>query len=288
MVAQRTQLPLETILPENRFLDDLHLNSISISQIVLEAAAQSGSVAPVSPAEFTNATLTETAEILERNRLHPVSRKEQKHPTGAEPWIRTLGVELVEKPLQIRPSPRGGSSQWQVMAMKQSDFTQSLSRQFESVSGRGVICCVPRERSTDAAEFLLRSAQQCLKEKIDHTVFVQHGGSAGALARSLFLEHREMTVTVADVPEASSEPAELVAREAMAASGFSEAVYDVNGIRREPRLKVLWPERNDTAKALSADDLLLVQEEARELLRNALLLWRALPDAVLPCGTFAP
>ena len=52
---------LKMILPENRFLDDLHLNSISISQIVLEAAAQSGSVAPVSPAEFTNATLSEAA-----------------------------------------------------------------------------------------------------------------------------------------------------------------------------------------------------------------------------------
>ncbi len=83
LVAKRTQLPLGTILPENRFLDDLHLNSISISQIVLEAAAQSGSVAPVSPAEFTNATLSETAEILERNRHHSVSRSEQKYPAGA-------------------------------------------------------------------------------------------------------------------------------------------------------------------------------------------------------------
>ncbi len=109
LVAQRTQLPLETILPQNRFLDDLHLNSISISQIVLEAAAQSGSVAPVSPTEFTNATLEETAEILERNRHRAPSRSEQKYPAGAESWIRTLGIELVEKPLRIRSSTRSGS-----------------------------------------------------------------------------------------------------------------------------------------------------------------------------------
>ncbi len=258
LVAKRTQLPLGTILPENRFLDDLHLNSISISQIVLEAAAQSGSVAPVSPAEFTNATLSETAEILERNRHHSVSRSEQKYPAGAEPWIRTLGVELVEKPLRIRPSPRSGSSQWQVMAMEQGDFTQSLAQQFESVSGRGVICCVPNMRTVEAAEFLLRSVQSCVKQKVQEVVFVQHGGGAGALARSLFLEHREMTVTVVDVPEASSETAALVVSEARAASGFTEAVYDANAIRHEPRLKVLWPERNDTAKALGAHDLLLV------------------------------
>lgn len=257
LVAQRTQLPLEAILPENRFLDDLHLNSISISQIVLEAAAQAGSVAPVSPAEFTNATLAETAEILERNRHHPASRNEQKYPAGAESWVRTLGVLLVEKPLRMCPSPRSGPSEWQVIAMEQSDFTQSITQHFESASGRGVVYCVPHVRTAESAEFLLRSVQRCLREKVGQIVFVQHGG-AGAFARSLFLEHRELTVTVVDVPAASPQAAQLVVNEARAASCFTEAVYDMNGVRREPRLKVLWPERNDAGSALCADDLLLV------------------------------
>jgi enediyne polyketide synthase len=256
LIAQRTQLPLETIQPENRFLDDLHLNSISISQIVLEAAAQSGSVAPVSPAEFTNATLAEAAEILERNRHHATSRREQKYPAGAESWIRALEVELVEKPL--RPAHRRGSGQWNVMAMEPSDFTQSLTQQFEFVLGNGVLCCVPHARTIDSANFLLRSVQWCVKQRIEQIVFVQHGGSAGALARSLFLEHREMAVTVVDVPEASPQTAILVASEALSASGFTEAVYDANEIRREPRLKVLWPDRNNASSALGAGDLLLV------------------------------
>jgi len=255
LVAQRTQLPLETILPENRFLDDLHLNSINISQIVLEAASQSGSVAPVSPAEFTNATLAETADLLERNRHHATSRKEQKFPAGAESWIRALEVKLVEKPL--KSAHRSGSGQWRVMAMEPSDFTESLTQKFENVPGNGVVCCVPRARALDSAEFLLHSMQWCVKQKIGHIVFVQHGGSAGALARSLFLEHREMTVTVADVPEASLQTAELVAKEALSASGFTEAVYDAHGIRREPRLEVLWPKRNGDS-ALGPEDLLLV------------------------------
>jgi enediyne polyketide synthase len=97
-----------------------------------------------------------------------------------------------------------------------------------------------------------------VREKVDQIVFVQHGGGAGALARSLFLEHREMTVTVVDVPETSLQAAQLVMSEARAASGFTEAVYDANGIRREPRLKVLWPEQSEAGSALGADDLLLV------------------------------
>src|SRR5579864_6208700 len=277
LVAKRTQLPTEMILPENRFLDDLHLNSISISQIVLEAAVLSGSVAPVSPAEFTNATLAETATILERNRRYPASRSDQKYPAGEEPWIRTLGIELVEKPLRIGPSRRKGSSQWHVMAMEQSDFTQSLAQQLESVSARGVVCCVPGARTVEAAEFLLRSAQSCVKDEVEEFFFVQQGGGAGALARSLFLEHREMDVTVADVPEASLETAELIASEAIAASGFTEAVYDANGIRHEPRLNVLWPERNDTAKVLGVDDLLLVSGGGKGITAEcALVLARSL------------
>jgi enediyne polyketide synthase len=258
LVAHRTQLPLETILPENHFLDDLHLNSISISQVVLEAAAQSGSLAPISPAEFTNATLLETAEILERNRHRAIFPSEQKHPAGAESWIRTLGIELVEKPLRPRSARRTGLGQWQILAIKPSDFTQSLAQQFESLSDRGIICCVPRVRTAESAEFLLRSVQRCVREKIDQIVFVQHGGGAGALARSLFLEHREMAVTVVDVPEASPQTAQLVVSEVMASSGFTEAVYDANGIRRAPRLKVLWPEQNKAGSALGANDLLLV------------------------------
>jgi enediyne polyketide synthase len=256
LVAQRTQLPLEMILAENRFLDDLHLNSISISQIVLEAAAQSGSLAPVSPAEFTNATLAETVSILEQNRHRAPSRSEQKYPAGAESWIRTLGVELVEKPL--RPAHRHGSGQWQVMGMEQSPFTRALAQQLEFVSGSGAVCCVPGVRTIDSAEFLLRSVQWSVKQKVEQVIFVQRGGTAGALARSLFLENREIAVTVANVSELSSQTAELVASEAMAASGFTEVSYDANGVRREPRLKVFWPERNDTASALSAYDLLLV------------------------------
>jgi enediyne polyketide synthase len=256
LVALRTQLPLETILPESRFLDDLHLNSINISQIVLEAATQSGSVAPVSPAEFTNVTLAEAAEILERNRSHATSSREQKYPAGAESWIRALEVELVEKPL--RPVHRRGSGEWHVMAMEPDNFVQSLTQQFENVSGKGVICCVPRTRTIESADFLLRSVQWCVKQKIQQLAFVQHGGSARALARSLFLEHPEMTVTVVDVPEASMQTAELVAREALSASGFTEAVYDTNGIRREPRLKVLWPAQKHTGSSLDPGDLLLV------------------------------
>jgi hypothetical protein len=56
MVAQKTQLPLAAIKAEHRFLGDLHLNSITISQIILETAGRL-KIPAVAQTEFTNATL---------------------------------------------------------------------------------------------------------------------------------------------------------------------------------------------------------------------------------------
>ena len=67
-----------------------------------------------------------------------------------------------------------------------------------------------------------------------------------------------MAVTVVNVPDFSSQTAELAAKEAMAAIGFTEAGYDSDRVRREPRLKVLWPEPSEADSALGMDDLLLV------------------------------
>ncbi|HZD94659.1 MAG TPA: acyltransferase domain-containing protein, partial [Candidatus Sulfotelmatobacter sp.] len=81
LVAQRTQLPLETIKPESRFLHDLHLNSITISQLMLEAASRLSVPAPVSPAEYTNATIAEASETLESLRSQSPRRSIEEHAT---------------------------------------------------------------------------------------------------------------------------------------------------------------------------------------------------------------
>ncbi|HWF04965.1 MAG TPA: type I polyketide synthase, partial [Candidatus Angelobacter sp.] len=115
LVTQRTQLPVDAIKPEHRFLTDLHLSSITISQIILETASHLSLPAPVTPAEFTNATLAEAAEVLEGLRLHTRELPAEKYPAGIDSWIRTLGIELVEKPLPI--SSFHSSGRWEVTGM---------------------------------------------------------------------------------------------------------------------------------------------------------------------------
>ena len=256
LVAQRTQLPASAIKPEHRFLTDLHLSSITISQIVLETASQLSLSALVTPAEFTNASLAETAEALEGLRSQVQHLPVEKYPAGADSWIRVLGIELVEKPLRhvLVRSP----GNWNVIGTEESLLRDHLRDEFHSVPGKGIICCVPGELNERDALFLLQSAQAALEEKRSQVIFVQHSGGAGALARTLYLENPSTKVALVNVPAEHSDAARWVAAEASANQGFVEAYYDQAGNRREPRLKLLSPEPDANTNALGPNDVLLV------------------------------
>ena len=207
-------MPLSAIKLEHRFLNDLHLNSITISQIMLEAASQLSVPAPVAPAEFTNATIAEAAEALEALRSQAPYRSAEKQPPGVDSWIRVLAVELLEKPLLRAPLRSPGN--WEVAATEESPLQDRLREEFRSVPGAGLVCCVPPELDERAADFLLQSAQAALKQGLAQVVFVQHGGGAGALARTLYLENPKIRVTVVNVPREHPDAAKWAAAEANA------------------------------------------------------------------------
>jgi enediyne polyketide synthase len=261
LVAERTQLPLEAITPEKRFLRDLHLNSITISQLMLEAAARLSLSAPVAPAEYTNATIAEAAATLESLRSQSPHRPADKHAAGVDSWVRVLGLELLEKPLRRAPLPvlQGPPkvSDWEVFA-EAGPLSAGLREEFLNVPGGGMVCCVPAVLDGSAASFLLESAQTALKRGVEQMVFVQQGGGASALARSLFLENPAMKVVVVEAPLGHPEAPRWVAAEAGANRGFTEAHYDSTGARREPRLKLLWPHKDAQENSLMPEDLLLV------------------------------
>ena len=163
LVARRTQLPPAAIKLEHRFLSDLHLNSITISQIMLEAAGQLALPAPVTPAEFTNVTIAEAAEALEALRSQAPYRSAEKHPPGVDTWIRVLGVELLEKPL--RRAPLRSSGHWELAGPTHLPFENACERslvplpamgwfaasRLNSMSGPRPSCCNRRRQRSSKA-----------------------------------------------------------------------------------------------------------------------------------------
>ena len=256
LVARRTQLPATAIKPAQRFLTDLHLNSITISQIMLEAASLLSLPSPVAPAEYTNSTIAEAANALESLRSRAPQLPAEQYPAGVDSWVRVLGIELQEKPLR---SVAGRScGQWQIAVIGESALSAPLHEEFSSVSGKGLVCCVPQELNEQTAEFLLQAVQTAIKQHMSQVVFVQYEGGAAALARSLYLENPNFRVTVVDAPIDHPDIAKWAAEEGRANTGFVEAHYDSAGIRREPRLRLLWPENDAESNSIGSDDLLLV------------------------------
>lgn len=255
-VARRTQLSATAINPAQRFLTDLHLNSITISQIMLEAASMLSLPSPVAPAEYTNSTIAEAANALEALRSQAPQRSAEQYPAGVDSWVRVLGIELQEK--SLRSATKHSPGQWRVAAIEESALSSQLREEFNSVSGKGLVCCVPQELNGRTAEFLLQSAQTAINQHMPQVVFVQHGGGAAALARTLYLENPNLKVTIVNAPVKHPDVATWTAAEARANTGFVEAHYDSAGIRREPRLKLLWPENDAESNSLEPEDLLLV------------------------------
>lgn len=265
LVATRIELPAATVRDEHRMLDDLHLNSITVGQLVAEAARSLGRAVPLSPTEYANATVAEIARALEAGpRAGGDADEEEKEPGGVDSWVRCFTVELVER---ARPSPRSSDAPgtWRVIAPAGHPLEKASRGAFARLNaGSGVAVLLPPQPDESCIELLLEGARLALAEKGPYCfMLVQHGGGAAAFARTLHQEAKDLTTCVVDVPPDDPAAVEWIVAEAAAAEGYTEAHYDAGGGRREPVLRPLPPEESGGALPLSAGDVLLVTGGAR-------------------------
>ncbi|MGH2413861.1 MAG: acyltransferase domain-containing protein, partial [Microcystaceae cyanobacterium] len=89
LVAQRVELPPEAVKNEYRLLSDLHLNSITVSQLVAEATRFLGLSPSLAPTNYADATVAEIAQALEEL-LHtpniPTLEDGKQVPAGINSW----------------------------------------------------------------------------------------------------------------------------------------------------------------------------------------------------------
>ena len=284
LVAERAELPAAAVRDQSRMLSDLHLNSITVGQLVAEAARRLGLPPLVSVIEFANATVAKIAQALEEI-LHTgdsgAIEEQNRPPAGVDSWIRPFTMEWVETSLTREPPGISGSSnhstatgKWQVIAPAGHPLVSALEQLLAGAKGSGVIVCLPPEppmpqhapqpsgssSEETVIKLLLEGAGAALAMKGDtRFILVQDACTAGGFARSLHLEAPEMAARVVNVPMAHPQAAEWIRDEALAAFGYLEARYDVSGVRREPRLKLLTL-NEDALKPppLGPQDVLLV------------------------------
>lgn len=86
-LARVLELPVDGIRPDSRLLGDLHLNSLQITQIIVEVAAALGRQTPVLPASAGEATVAETAELLASQ---PLADRAGRGTAGVRTWTRAF------------------------------------------------------------------------------------------------------------------------------------------------------------------------------------------------------
>ncbi|GAB3971175.1 hypothetical protein GCM10027615_29360 [Plantactinospora veratri] len=111
LAAERAELPLELVREESRLLDDLHLSSITVGQLVNQVAQQVAAGAPQGPTNFATATVRELADALAElaENTPDGDGGSSAVVAGAAAWSRAFRVDLDEAgpPRAASPRPAG-------------------------------------------------------------------------------------------------------------------------------------------------------------------------------------
>ncbi|MCE6996087.1 type I polyketide synthase [Saccharothrix sp. S26] len=255
LAAQRLELPLDAITAATHPLDDLHLSSITVSQLVNEVTRTLGRPALEGTTNFATVRMGELAELIDNlaDTAHAEERDTGEVP-GLAPWVRPFLVEHVERELVgATPGPVG---EWTVHAPEGHPLAEPLKA---GLPGDGVLLLLPPEGGDAHVGLFLQAARDVLASGRRLAV-VQHKLGASGLARTLHLEAPHIPVTLVDLAD-DTDAVRRVAAEVAATTGFTQVRYDADGARTVPVLRAVSGQvapGSPGATPLGPDDVLLV------------------------------
>ncbi|MEO7263118.1 MAG: type I polyketide synthase, partial [Jatrophihabitantaceae bacterium] len=268
LAAERAELPLEAVSANSHPLDELHLSSITVGQIVNQASRELGLTAPMATSTFATSTLAQLAQMLDELGESALAADQPVTAAlGVAPWVRAFAIDQVQAIAGPAAGPEGAGD-WEVFASERHPLAAELRQALKSAElGNGVVLCLPRECDESHVPLMLAAARAVLALPAPaRFVVVGDRRGAAALAKTLCLEAPTVSTTVITLPL----PVDLAADRVTAAvraivadvvgtDGFSEVSYDADGARRVPVLRPLQlTAAADGGSRLGPQDVLLV------------------------------
>ncbi|MEU6405223.1 type I polyketide synthase [Streptomyces sp. NPDC046985] len=276
LAATRAELPPGALTPDTNPLDELHLSSITVGQIMNEAARELGVDAPATTSAFATSTLAELAGLLDElsGTALPSDAGRPAAAAGVAPWVRAFAVDLVATETPAAPEGAAAAADrdahWSVFASDRHALADPLAAALRDAGlGGGVLLCLPADCDEEHAALMLSAARAALHPTAPAARFVAVGDRRGAagLAKTLHLEAPAVAATVVTAP-LNGDVEGLIPRivaDVAATSGFSEVHYGADGVRRVPVLRVLPAAPPDAEKTepgaplpLTAGDVIAV------------------------------
>ena len=268
LAAERAELPLDAVHADSNPLDELHLSSITVGQIVNEASRRLGIAPPTVTSNFATSTIADLAALLDELGGHgkPAAEPARRDPAGVGPWVRAFATRLVPAPAGPRLVPPVPGSRWRLFATDRHPLAAALHSALEAAElGEGVLLCLPADCDESHTALMLAAAREALALG-PGTRFLTVGDRRGAagLAKTLHLEAPEIPTTVVTLSVAAlatarraAELAAAIVADVAATAGFSEVHYALDGARSVPVLRPLAPAAAGVP-ALTGQDVLLV------------------------------
>ncbi|MGW3075587.1 type I polyketide synthase [Kitasatospora sp. NPDC001132] len=276
LAAERVELPLDSVTAQTHPMDDLHLSSITIGQIVNDVTRALGRPVLAATPNYATVNLGGIAELIDQ--LADTAQdggESAAEVAGVAPWVRPFAVEHLEAARPALPTPaawpqsgpQDSAGAWTAYSTPGHPLAEPLRTALAASGlGDGVLLCLPDACGPDDAELFLTAGRAVLAApEGTRLVVVQHRLGAAGLAKTLHLEHPSVPTTVVELPDTAPEGAareEAVARvvaETAATAGFAEVRYQPDGRRTVPVLRPLQLRPAAEGQSpLDARDVLLV------------------------------
>ncbi|MFF1378943.1 SDR family NAD(P)-dependent oxidoreductase [Streptomyces sp. NPDC058308] len=246
LIAERVELPVAEIQPGTRPLDDLHLNSITITQLMSEVLKTFGAPVPEPSTSVATATVAELAEAIDdlaHRAGDGADSKDADDLAGIGTWVRPFVVEQAPTPL-----PPGSDEErpgtWEVFAPPGEPLAPAVRQRLEAAPvGDGILLISGAFGNEAPAGMTARmvDAARLAAERGTRLVVVNRGHSASALAKTVHLEASAVRTTIVDLADrlAPDRAARLVCSEVAGTRTFREVSYDDDARRTEPVLREL-------------------------------------------------
>jgi enediyne polyketide synthase len=268
-IAEAAELPLDAIGDDVRLLEDLHLSSIAIGQLVTRVARELGHAAPRPLAGWARATLAEVAAAL-ADAARPETASPAVPPPAAS-WVRAFATidDAADPP---RP-PRPGSAGWRWIGPSIGPVREAL----RDTAG-GTVVVASAEHLAAFAE-AGRATGPCL--------VIDPQRIAGGFSRTLQLETRE-PVTVVSFDELDAPTLAAIRAEAAGLGhGFRAVHVRPGGALVMPTLSAIALPEPDLV--LGPDDVVAVTGGGKGIAAEcALALARQTGCRIATIGRHAP
>jgi len=255
MIANKLELAVKDIDPDFRFLDNLHLNSLEVGQLIAEFASENQVIMKGVLTEYANASLQEVIDILEDNTF-AVAAENKETISGIEPWVHFFEISERVQPLskKLLSEPEHSVSDWQLI-QKKSLKTGYRQQELSLLKGNGILINFQGCAELEVIELLIMFLKKIRSlEKPTVLLILQPQAIVGGFMKSIFLESKHLEFLL--VTSAEKVSLDVLKEEYFGKTGFQEVIYR-NKQRFIPLFEPVFKLKTADKVGLTSEDVIL-------------------------------